>query len=186
MGCDSLYANEHILILLRSRTTYLSRSNPSTTLPINSSNQSNGPSLRNASSFTLLRKVQVIPSVSIIRRNSITPHSLSPKVIRSNPISHYLTVASIHLEFSSAAVVYSTACYGAVVVFCLAAHLEEVAGKYTVVALGMIGKVAAPVKEVVGKYIVAALRTRGKAAAQRTRTRVESCILVAGDVRYVN
>ena len=62
------------------------------------------------------------------------------------------------------------------VVLCLAAPVEEVAGKYTVVALGMRGKVAAPVEEVAGKYIVAALRTRGKAAAQRTTIRVESCI----------
>lgn len=53
------------------------------------------------------------------------------------------------------------------------------------VALGVRGKVAAPVEEVVGKYIVAALRTRGKAAAQRTRTRVESCILVAEEMRDV-
>ena len=59
------------------------------------------------------------------------------------------------------------------------------AGKYTVVAQGMRGKVAAPVEEVAGKYIVAALRTRGKAAAQRTTMRVESCILVAEEVRYV-
>lgn len=38
---------------------------------------------------------------------------------------------------------------------------------------------------VVGKYIVAALRMRGKAAAQRTTMRVESCILVAEEVRYI-
>ena len=62
--------------------------------------------------------------------------------------------------------------------------MEEVAGKYTVVALRVRGKAAAPVEDVVGKYIVAALRVRGKAAARRTRMRVESCILVA-EVRCV-
>ena len=71
------------------------------------------------------------------------------------------------------------------VVLCLATSVEEVAGKYTVVALGMRGKAAAPVEDVVGKYIVAVLRMRGKAAAQRTTMRVESCILVAEEVRYV-
>ena len=71
------------------------------------------------------------------------------------------------------------------VFLCLGVPVEEVAGKYTVVALRIGGKVPAPVEEVAGKYIVAALRMRGKAAAQRTTMRVESCILVAEEVRLV-
>ena len=95
-----------------------------------------------------------------------------------------LAAAKNHLDSPSVAVVCSITCYGAVVVLCSVVALEELAEKYTVVALGMIGKAAVPVEDVVGKYIVAALRVRGKAAAQRTRMRVESCILVA-EVRCV-